>query len=472
MGRKQKKIPKPHVETKIDGEKKQGELPLYITAIFIDIEDSTGIANHYTSIEYKEFLSQYHDIVKKVLDNKEWDHIKDPVYHNFFGDEFMAFLDHDVDTYYKYSVSKALELATKIKLAWYFSKENIERLMTDKEVIEINVGVNFGEVHRMDYPFSSEGSRKETIEGFPITVAKRAQAVCDRARASRIILADAAYRQYVKETGNPHEFDYLGRQPLKGLAQSISCYEWLGGPYDTYMDFFPESSEEIQRVLKLLYDKNPLNPWYATLLAYYHYAIAERVWRDSGPEASRPYYNDVAKVCFKAIHSIPWSKLRQLSSLLLVCLEVQGNSWNELRFRAQQAFNADPTFAQAAALHAWAIFWLGFEDNNDKINIPRAAEEAQRTITLFERESEGDQIGDEIEEALYRSYLILAHYNYFNEKRYAQEKLDFAINHAIKGELDWTEKELITLKEKGAFPGIKASDWDSSINRLASAFNK
>jgi len=440
---------------------------LDVTAIFIDIEDSTGIANHYRSDDYRLFLSQYHAIVSTVLEDKQWDPIKHPVYHNFFGDEFMAFLVHS--SYENQSVSKALELATKLKLAWYISKENKERLDSDKEVIEVNVGVNYGAVFSMTYPLISGTAqvRESTLEGFPITIAKRAQSVCEHSRASRIILADAAYRQYVAETRCPHEFDYLGRQSLKGLAQSMSCYEWLGGDYDHFKHYFPPG--DIESTLEKLYYKNPLNPWYALLLAYYYYKIAEEKWYESDGREVSPFYNKAGAICLKAIQSITGVRLRQLSSLLLTCLEIQGR-WDELRHRAEQAFGADPTFAQASALNAWAAFRFGLtsEDKVKDAAIKDAATRAIQTAVLFER-GEGDEgdLGDEVKEALYRAHVVLAHEHSESKRRdEALAELQKAINYAVKAKLDWSETELKKLKEEGAFKHMREADWKNVIGDL------
>ena len=110
----------------------------------------------------------------------EWEPIRAVGYHNFFGDEFMAFLSAEK---YETPVSKALDLACRLKMAWYLSSQNRERLDSDKEIIELNIGINLGRVYRMPYPLGTGENRPFTLEGFPITVAKRAQSVCEEGRA-------------------------------------------------------------------------------------------------------------------------------------------------------------------------------------------------------------------------------------------------------------------------------------------------
>ena len=434
-----------------------------MTAVFVDIEDSTGIANHFKTQDYRQFLSQYHDVVRTVVDgDSKWDPIKAPHCHNFFGDEFIAFLLHA--DYGDRSASLALELATKLKLAWYVSPENRERLQSDKEVIEVNVGVNFGAVSRMAYPLGKASrERSTTLEGFPITIAKRAQSVCEQARASRIILADAAYREYVKETHRPHEFDYVGRRPLKGLAQLTSCYEWLGGDWGTFAEFGLADSSTGQ-VLETLYDKNPLNPWYALLLAFHYFGRAEEDWY--AEVRNSPWYGKAAGVCLKALHSIPWSQLRQLSSLFLTCLEVQ-EQWEELGLRAEQAFTADPTFAQASALRAWALFRAGVEGGQKRDLLQRAFQDAGRTVTLFDRKGPGIESDDETEEALYRAHLVRSSYQAMEEQsNNAKESLSRAVKHAQAARLDWAAIELAELKKKGAFKGVDADAWKGIMKQL------
>src|ERR1051326_802433 len=166
-----------------------------IAAVFVDIEDSTGIANHYASEDYRDFLRAFHKCVQSVVHENIWSPILEAGYHNFFGDEFMAFLPSKK---YSSAVTSALDLACRLKIAWYLSDQNRERLQSDKEIMELNIGINLGTVHRMPYPLAGGADRPFTLEGFPITVAKRAQSVCEEGRASRIILADRAYREYVR----------------------------------------------------------------------------------------------------------------------------------------------------------------------------------------------------------------------------------------------------------------------------------
>src|SRR2546426_8218499 len=104
-----------------------------ITPVFVDIEDSTGIANHYASEDYRDFLAAFHKCVQSVVHDDQWEPIREPGYHNFFGDEFMAFLPAQK---YESAISSALDLSCRLKIAWYLSDQNRERLQSDKEIME------------------------------------------------------------------------------------------------------------------------------------------------------------------------------------------------------------------------------------------------------------------------------------------------------------------------------------------------
>ena len=253
MSTRKRKVNKPVNVARVKGNapRKNGSGSEEIAAVFVDIEDSTGIANHYASKDYRKFLHGFHKCVREVVDSEEWSPIRESGYHNFFGDEFMAFLPSK--KYKTGAVDSALDLACRLKIAWYLSDQNRDRLDSDKEIMELNIGINLGTVHRMDYPLPGDVERPFTLEGFPITVAKRAQSVCEDGRASRIVLADRAYRDYISRANRGYDFAYMGRLQLKGFTQALSCYEWLGEDFDTVLD-----CADLERVMEMLYRKNPL----------------------------------------------------------------------------------------------------------------------------------------------------------------------------------------------------------------------
>jgi class 3 adenylate cyclase len=126
------------------------EKDIHATVLFVDIEDSTGIANHYTTNQYGNFLREFHDVVSKTINDNSWakscpqiGEIRNTEYHRFMGDEFIAFLPHD--QFPDNPVEIALKFAARLKVQWYLSKSNMEdRLSIDKEPIELNIGINTG----------------------------------------------------------------------------------------------------------------------------------------------------------------------------------------------------------------------------------------------------------------------------------------------------------------------------------------
>ena len=189
-----------------------------LTALFVDIEDSTGISNYLEKNKYREFLLEFHKTVRNVLEDKRWKIVTKEVNHKFMGDEFIAFFPHDEckgDPF-----KDTLELASILKYEWYFSKYNQSRLWGDKEHIELNIGINTGDVSLMEYPILSKKTRpmKFSYEGFPITLAKRLQGVADESQSSRIAVGDRFYRSYTSTTNYGYEFHYMGAKSFKGLV--------------------------------------------------------------------------------------------------------------------------------------------------------------------------------------------------------------------------------------------------------------
>lgn len=426
-----------------------------IVAVFVDIEDSTGIANHYASGDYRDFLSVFHQCVRDVVAGEDWAPIRVPGYHNFFGDEFMAFLPV---TQYESPVGQALDLACRLKMAWYVSSVNRERLESDKEIIELNVGINLGRVHQMPYPLgATDTHRPFTLEGFPITIAKRAQSACEDGRASRIVVADRAYREYVRNSQRNHDFTYMGRRQLKGLTQSLSCYEWLGDEFEEPSDHL---GDDLQNVLQSLYQKNPLNPWYALLLARSYFHRAESDWYAGRYDSS--WYATTASLCLSALQTINWSKLRTITGILLTCLEVQ-RQWLELGFRAEQAFVNDPTFAYALGLRAKALLGLYIDEERERTHfIEEAQREAKRAITLFEQHDQ-----DVNHEALFLAHMINSGALAVDDREaLALEGFANAVRHAEAGDIKWAAEEVESVR-RSIFGKLERSlTWQEMVARL------
>jgi hypothetical protein len=229
---------------------------------------------------------------------------------------------------------------------------------------------------------------------------------------------------------------------MKGLAQAISCYEWLGEDLHVEVGKLDASSVEIEPILVSLHEKNPHNPWYASLLANLYFHRGERIWGKI-PRDDK-WYRKAATVCLEAVHQIRWSHLRPLHGLLLTCLDVQ-ESWQELGFRAEQAYGEDQTFALAHALRARALF-LGSDGNSPSSEhvIKAAEQQAERTITLFK-----DPHDDETHEALFIANLVSAACNAERkQERPALKALEHAVQHAKSANLWWARAELQTLQTK------------------------
>jgi class 3 adenylate cyclase len=414
-----------------------------ITTVFIDIEDSTGIANYLKKEDYEDFLKAFHKVILKVLNKDGYSFIKNDLNCKFMGDEFIAFIPHDREKGAKDIIALrcALHLAATLKYEWYFSEYNHNRIFGDKELIEFNIGINTGAVSKMISPIlSSETTEKHSYEGFPITLAKRIQSVAEESQSSRIIVADRYFREYTASAEQPisHEFNYLGPKSFKGIAQKFSCYEWTGDDFYKYLDYPEYNDVNVEDTLKALYKKNPHNPWYASLLANYYYSLGEDdFWRGTKDSA---FYGMCAEICTTAIHNIAKYNLRKLNDLLFDCIEVTKERWDELSFRTEQAYTVDQTFARALALHAKSRYMHGkpYDKKSErKIYAQEAAKAAEKVITLFSKSNDF--------ESLFLAHITLARFYAVIDKnrQYMIDHIKAAVECVINGgeEVDWGYSE-------------------------------
>ncbi len=430
--------------------------------MFVDIEDSTGISNYLEKSHYEDFLKDFHSTIKKVLKDKRWNVITHERNHKFMGDEFIAFFPHKEND--SNILEDVLALASSIKFQWYFSKYNQIRIIKhDKEPIELNIGINTGDVSLMQYPILSGRSKKHTYEGFPITLAKRIQVVAKESQGSRITVTDRFYREYLKAFNIPNEFHYLGQKSLEGFAQRFSCYEWLGTSNYSFFSFDKIPNENIEKTLTSLYQKNPNNPWYANLLASYIFQLGEKVYYNSTTYNDNEHYRRCASFCINAIHNMPKYNLRTLHELLFVCLEV-GDKWGELSFRTNQAYSADSTFSGALARRAKSLYMRGESLRKDnKVAtaeqlINDAKEAAEELVELFNQSKD------------YES-LFIAHFTlsrYYSQKNVLDEAgnhMKSAVVNAKNGDISWAYSEY-KLYQKDFGMSEKLPDFKKEISKL------
>jgi class 3 adenylate cyclase len=426
-----------------------------VTSVFIDIEDSTGISNYFEKDKYEKFLTEFFKTIQKVITKNEWKIIAQEQHRKFMGDEFIAFFPHD--ELKERTLESALRLAATLKYEWYFSQYNRDRILGDKEIIELNIGINTGDVSLMTYPGLSnkKGKPQKSFEGFPITLAKRMQSVAEESQSSRIVVADRFYREYSSTTQRGHEFQYMGKKSFKGIAQRFSCYEWLGSYfYEEYLDFKEDVDRKVKQTLTSLYDRNPHNPWYAALLANYYFSLGEDEYRTGNED--NEFYKECAKVCLRSIQNIHNYNLRELNELFFTCLEV-GNKWEELCFRTERAFANDPTFSSALSLNAKSLYMLGEDE--------RAKEVANRLIILFQHSLDY--------ESLFDAHFILSRYY---AKKIDKEKtlhhIRASVSFAQKDDLDWAYLDFVKIEDK-EFDYIKhKQEYKTEIKKLKIIFDK
>lgn len=191
------------------------------TILFVDIMDSMEIANYWDTRKYNDFLNefQYTMLCGISLHKRRIRKVK------LAGDELVVF-------YYSKDIAEdivcAIELANTLKILWYIGVINRKRTEEGKKILDLGVGINTGQVINEYRPMITELKRliprRKTIEGLPISLAKRIEGFSRQGQYSRIMIG---HRTMAELNKLYHDYEYvpMGLQKLKGISQEIPVFE-------------------------------------------------------------------------------------------------------------------------------------------------------------------------------------------------------------------------------------------------------
>lgn len=253
------------------------------TILFVDIMDSMEIANYLDARKYNDFLNdfQYTMLCGISLHKRRIKKVK------LAGDELVVF-------YYSKDVAEdiicAIELANTLKILWYIGVINRKRTREGKKILDLGVGINTGQVINEYRPMITELKRlipiRKTIEGLPISLAKRIEGFSRQGQYSRIMVG---HRTMAELNKTYHNYDYqpMGLQKFKGISQEIPVFE-LKSCYSYDAEIMAEYSDLNWAIKQLERIKvfDPSNIWLLmTLIDIYgckkNYKKVEKLCREA-----------------------------------------------------------------------------------------------------------------------------------------------------------------------------------------------
>jgi tetratricopeptide (TPR) repeat protein len=191
------------------------------TILFVDIIDSMEIANYWDTRKYSDFLNEFRRVMLRGIGAHE----KIIKSMQLKGDELVVFYaSGDV----RRDVALAVYLANMLKILWYTSRTNFERIREGKKILDLGIGINTGDVVS-DYRPIIKGvrgpvGRREELEGFAISLAKRIESFSRQGRYSRIMVGHRTMAE-LNKLYHHYEYQFMGLQKFRGMSQGIPVFE-------------------------------------------------------------------------------------------------------------------------------------------------------------------------------------------------------------------------------------------------------
>lgn len=201
--------------------------------LFADIVGCSEVSNNKSLEEYDEFLSEYHTIGKMLRDKLLTDYLnakdKDKIESSIKGDEVCLLLHSgpDIDkkpsdVYLEQDLKNAILFAMGLKLMWFSSLYNRERINANLMPRDLAIGINMGSVMFKEHPDSGE---KQTSEGYAINLAKRIEGESRKGKHSRIFCSEEVRYYAVEKFKIPVKFTIGEQYDLKGINTPIVLHE-------------------------------------------------------------------------------------------------------------------------------------------------------------------------------------------------------------------------------------------------------
>ncbi len=157
--------------------------------MFDDIKDSTSYISQHGDLKWQELMQQHNDLLHPIIERQPGQVVKN------LGDGSLATFPNAAE-----AVRAALEIQAELR------RHN--RRAGAGSQLYIRLGLHTGRalLGAVD------------VLGLAVSLASR---VCDQANADEVVISEATYRQ----AGNAAaEFEAVGRQRLKGIAEPVALY--------------------------------------------------------------------------------------------------------------------------------------------------------------------------------------------------------------------------------------------------------
>ncbi len=253
------------------------------TVLFVDIMNSTEIANYLDTKQYNDFLNEFqHAMLSGIaLWNERIKEVR------LEGDELAVF-------FYSGDIVKdivcAINLANTLKILWCIGVTNRRRVRGGKQILDLGIGINTGEVIKQYRPTIAELRKliptRKTVEGLAISVAKRIEGFSRQGRYSKIMIGHRTMAE-LNELYHHHEYVAMGLQKFKGISQEIPVFELKSGySYDAEILAKNKSLNWAIKQLERVKVFDPGNIWLLmTLIDIYgnkkNYKKVERLCREA-----------------------------------------------------------------------------------------------------------------------------------------------------------------------------------------------
>jgi adenylate cyclase len=203
----------PEAEYLLQDYLKTGSLPAlsekFVTVVFVDLNDSTGLAERIGAKRFSEILSRYYQQMTDVVFERGG------LLNKYLGDGIMAIFG---------VTSQQPDPENQAVLACLDMLQRMESIrMVENENVEMGIGINSGTT--MAGYVGTDERVEFTVLGDAVNVSSRLQAL---ARPNRILIGPTTQERIAESAeGNGYRLQPIGSVEVKGRLQAVEAYEVL-----------------------------------------------------------------------------------------------------------------------------------------------------------------------------------------------------------------------------------------------------
>lgn len=262
--------------------------PLEAVILIADLVASSDFANILDASDYVNFLQAFKETCENVIDDtltsinkyrahsNKRDLTKDDYYYKVSGDEFcvVIYVDKNKNNVGHIELSYAIRIARALKINWYLSEFNKERVKDFKHPSDIAIGINIGNVYL-------NNGDKNNPEGFAFNMAKRVEGEARKGLFTRIMLSQSAYQLAAK-----NDIKVFWAEPrlveVKGIVQQTYIVEIKCFMGYIYWDRIEKLWKQLKRtdteissddltVSEKIFEQDYFNTWLCAEIATVYY---------------------------------------------------------------------------------------------------------------------------------------------------------------------------------------------------------